>query len=165
MDDLREARYYRSMKRCEETAKGAKGVKGVITGTELMLAGAIAKAGAILATYPHEVVRTRMREQATNGVFKYNGFMQTLNMIAKEEGAKGLYGGMWIHLGRSVPNAAIMFTSFELISHYLDKQGELISPAHPQRHRQSRVRLDKKKKRDVVFLSSYAYASSRVILV
>ena len=118
--------------RAQETAKkGAKGVKGVITGTELMLAGAIAKAGAILATYPHEVVRTRMREQATNGVFKYNGFMQTLNMIAKEEGAKGLYGGMWIHLGRSVPNAAIMFTSFELISRYLDKQGELISPALP----------------------------------
>ncbi len=115
----------------EKENSDAKGVTGVISGTELMIAGAIAKAGAILATYPHEVVRTRMREQATNGVFKYNGFMQTLNVIAKEEGTKGLYGGLWIHLGRSVPNAAIMFTSFELISRYLDKQGEITLPALP----------------------------------
>ena len=115
----------------EKAKKGEKAGPGVISGTELMLAGAIAKAGAILATYPHEVVRTRMREQATNGVFKYNGFVQTLNVIAREEGAKGLYGGLWIHLGRSVPNAAIMFTSFELISRYLDKQGELSLPALP----------------------------------
>jgi solute carrier family 25 protein 33/36 len=110
----------------ERVAQGSSGkkkgkpVKGLITGTELMVAGAVAKAGAILATYPHEVVRTRMREQATNGVFKYTGFMNTLSTIAKEEGSKGLYGGLWIHLGRSVPNAALMFTSFELISRYLD---------------------------------------------
>ena len=101
-----------------------KGEKGLITSTELMIAGAVAKAGAILATYPHEVVRTRMREQATNGVFRYTGFLNTLNTIAKEEGAKGLYGGLWIHLGRSVPNAALMFTSFELISRYLDTYDE-----------------------------------------
>ena len=90
--------------RKQETAKkGEKAGPGVISGTELMLAGAIAKAGAILATYPHEVVRTRMREQATNGVFKYNGFVQTLNVIAREEGAKGLYGGLWIPWGAPCP--------------------------------------------------------------
>lgn len=106
----------------ENPREAKKGhVTGLITSTELMVAGAVAKAGAILATYPHEVVRTRMREQATNGVFKYTGFMNTLSTIAKEEGAAGLYGGLWIHLGRSVPNAALMFTSFELISRYLDK--------------------------------------------
>jgi solute carrier family 25 protein 33/36 len=108
-------------------------VTGLITSTELMFAGAIAKAGAILATYPHEVVRTRMREQATNGVFKYTGFMNTLTTIATEEGAAGLYGGLWIHLGRSVPNAALMFTSFELISRYLDRHddGDGISVSLP----------------------------------
>ena len=117
--------------RAKVTEKKGSDAQGVITSTEIMFAGAVAKAGAILATYPHEVVRTRMREQATNGVFKYNGFMNTLKTIAKEEGAKGLYGGLWIHLGRSVPNAALMFTSFELISRYLDKQGEICLPALP----------------------------------
>ena len=48
--------------RKQETAKkGEKAGPGVISGTELMLAGAIAKAGAILATYPHEVVYTYER--------------------------------------------------------------------------------------------------------
>ena len=86
----------------------------------IFLQAAFAKAIAIVATYPHEVVRTRLREQATSGTFKYTGFMQTLNMIAKEEGRKGLYGGMDIHLFRSVPNAAIMFLSYELMAGYLE---------------------------------------------
>ena len=104
--------------RKQETAKkGEKAGPGVISGTELMLAGAIAKAGAI-APLIHEVVRTRMREQATNGGSSITALYKH-SMSSLEEREPGLYGGLWIHLGRSVPNAAIMFTSFELISRYL----------------------------------------------
>lgn len=81
----------------------------------------VAKGIAICATYPHEVVRTRLREQASNGAFKYTNFLQCLQTIAKEEGARGLYGGMDIHLLRSVPNAAIMFLSYELIGAYMQR--------------------------------------------
>ena len=55
---------------------------------EYFLAAAASKCVAVLITYPHEVVRTRMREQATNGMFRYNGFFNTLNVIAKEEGRR-----------------------------------------------------------------------------
>eukprot|EP00600_Ochromonadales_sp_CCMP1393_P005782 CAMPEP_0174957456 /NCGR_PEP_ID=MMETSP0004_2-20121128/2081_1 /TAXON_ID=420556 /ORGANISM="Ochromonas sp., Strain CCMP1393" /LENGTH=312 /DNA_ID=CAMNT_0016205565 /DNA_START=36 /DNA_END=971 /DNA_ORIENTATION=- len=89
---------------------------------EYFLAAASSKCVAVLATYPHEVVRTRLREQATNGAFKYTGFMGTLRTIAKEEGRRGLYGGMGIHLLRSVPNAAVMFLSFELVSSWLARE-------------------------------------------
>jgi len=88
---------------------------------ELFAAAAVAKTFAVLLTYPHEVVRTRLREQAQQGVFKYNGFLQTLTLIAKEEGRTGLYSGMGLHLLRSVPNAAIMFVSFELVSSFLKR--------------------------------------------
>lgn len=89
---------------------------------QYFLAAAVSKFMAICITYPHEVVRTRLREQATNGVFKYSGFFTTLKITAKEEGMRGLYGGMGTHLMRSVPNAAILFLSFELMSTWLQSQ-------------------------------------------
>ena len=53
------------------------------------LSAAIAKGTASIITYPHEVARTRLREQARNRVFKYNGMWQTIGVIAKEEGRRG----------------------------------------------------------------------------
>eukprot|EP00804_Cyclotella_cryptica_P027529 CCRYP_007477-RC/>CCRYP_007477-RC protein AED:0.34 eAED:0.37 QI:382/0.5/0.33/1/0.5/0.33/3/0/385 len=77
---------------------------------------AIAKGTASVITYPHEVARTRLREQARNGVFKYKGMWQTIRVIAKEEGRKGLYGGMGVHLMKVVPNSAIMFLTYEIVN-------------------------------------------------
>ena len=70
---------------------------------------AAAKMLASVATYPHEVARTRMREQARAGVFKYKGMWQTLGVIAREEGRQGLYSGLGVHLLKVVPNSAFMF--------------------------------------------------------
>ncbi|KAL7520519.1 hypothetical protein ACHAWX_005240 [Stephanocyclus meneghinianus] len=82
---------------------------------------AIAKGTASVITYPHEVARTRLREQARNGVFKYKGMWQTIGIIAKEEGRKGLYGGMGVHLMKVVPNSAIMFLTYEIVNAWLDR--------------------------------------------
>ena len=95
-----------------------------------------------------------IREQASNGAFKYKGFLRTLVSIAKEEGPRyvrysnqsyliisitihhifalvslnfifrGLYGGLGMHLLRSVPNAAIMFATFELTSRWLQQKSD-----------------------------------------
>lgn len=78
-------------------------------------AAAAAKGFAAAITYPHEVVRTRLRQAPTTiseaglVTIKYTGLVQCFKLVAKEEGMRGLYGGMTPHLLRAVPSAAIMF--------------------------------------------------------
>lgn len=52
---------------------------------EFMMAGAVSKTVASCIAYPHEVARTRLREEGN----KYTGFWQTLALVFKEEGIKG----------------------------------------------------------------------------
>lgn len=69
-----------------------------------------------MVAYPHEVIRTRLREPLpVNGIPKYTGLLQCLKLVIREEGFVSLYGGMSAHLMRVVPNAAIMFFCYEAI--------------------------------------------------
>ncbi|KAI9785642.1 MAG: hypothetical protein M1816_008265 [Peltula sp. TS41687] len=91
-------------------------------GGELGAAGS-AKLFAAIATYPHEVVRTRLRQApTTNGMMKYTGLMQCFRLIWKEEGLAGMYGGLTPHLLRVVPSAAIMFGTYEFVLRALDEK-------------------------------------------
>ncbi|MCJ1422205.1 hypothetical protein MMC29_000084 [Sticta canariensis] len=73
-------------------------------------AAGIAKLFAAIITYPHEVVRTRLRQAPLqDGRLKYSGLVQCFRVIWKEEGMASLYGGLTPHLLRVVPSAAIMF--------------------------------------------------------
>nr|CAG8446716.1 14563_t:CDS:2 [Entrophospora candida] len=84
-----------------------------------LLAAGSAKLMAACITYPHEVIRTRMRQlPGENGVLKYKGLIQCIKTVFKEEGFKAFYGGMSAHMMRVVPNAAIMFFCYESILSY-----------------------------------------------
>ncbi|TYJ58616.1 hypothetical protein B9479_000827 [Cryptococcus floricola] len=76
-----------------------------------------AKAVASLITYPHEVIRTRLRQPIPAGTApKYTGLLQTLKVVMREEGVRSLYGGLTAHMFRVVPNAACMFLIYELVA-------------------------------------------------
>ena len=62
-----------------------------------------------------EVARTRLREE--NG--RYKRFWQTLRLVYVEEGAGGLYRGLFTALIRQIPNAAISMATYETVSYYL----------------------------------------------
>lgn len=69
-----------------------------------------AKFFAAIVTYPHEVVRTRLRQAPLqDGRLKYTGLVQCFSTVLKEEGIVSLYGGLTPHMLRVVPSAAIMF--------------------------------------------------------
>merc|ERR1712014_573437 len=71
----------------------------------------VAKTTSIVACYPHEVVRTRLRQECLKKTTRrlYTGFFQTLTKVWSEERFKGLYGGMGAHMMKQVPNSVIMF--------------------------------------------------------
>uniref|UniRef100_F7D551 Solute carrier family 25 (pyrimidine nucleotide carrier), member 36 n=1 Tax=Xenopus tropicalis TaxID=8364 RepID=F7D551_XENTR len=82
----------------------------------LMLAAATSKTCATSIAYPHEVVRTRLREEGT----KYRAFFQTLSLVVKEEGYGALYRGLTTHLVRQIPNTAIMMSTYEVVVYLLN---------------------------------------------
>jgi solute carrier family 25, member 33/36 len=98
--------------------------RGLLPTTELrkstiFWSAAVAKMAASVATYPHEVARTRLREQSRSGVFRYKGMWKTLQVVAREEGRQGLYSGLEIHLVKVVPNSALMFLTYEVVRRWL----------------------------------------------
>ncbi|KAM3715703.1 Solute carrier family 25 member [Dirofilaria immitis] len=80
-----------------------------------MLAGGTAKFFACSLAYPHEVVRTRMREE--NAATR--GFLPTLKFVLRGEGFWALYRGLTVQLLRTVPNTAITMGTYELTVHIL----------------------------------------------
>ncbi|KAL4972568.1 mitochondrial carrier domain-containing protein [Aspergillus desertorum] len=84
----------------------------------LILSGsaAVSKLIAVLIAYPHEVLRTRLRQAPmADGRQKYRGVVQCLRLMVKEEGFAALYGGLTAHMIRTVPSAAITLGTYELV--------------------------------------------------
>ncbi|CAM9450711.1 unnamed protein product [Ectocarpus sp. 4 AP-2014] len=119
-------RMKRRLRRHQNEGRAQKGLPPTdsLPPSYLFASSAFSKMCATIATYPHEVMRTRLREQARNGVYKYTGMWQSLVLVAKEEGRRGLYAGMGTHVARVVPNMAIMMLSYELISDRLRRRDE-----------------------------------------
>lgn len=87
---------------------------------EFMLAGAVSKTVASSIAYPHEVARTRLREEGN----KYRSFFQTLHLVWCEEGYRGLYRGLGTQLVRQIPNTAIMMSTYEAVVYLLRDQSD-----------------------------------------
>jgi solute carrier family 25 protein 33/36 len=106
-----------------ERKKDQSNVEGRSIGDwmEYLASAGTAKLIATLITYPHEVLRTRLRQMPlnSNGQYKYTGLVQCAKLIVKEEGLSALYGGLTPHLMRTVPNAAVLFGTYEVILYYL----------------------------------------------
>ena len=93
----------------------ADNTKGASDFLEFMLAGAVSKTVASCVAYPHEVARTRLREEGS----KYHRFWQTLGLVFKEEGIRGVYRGLTTQLIRQIPNTAIMMATYEAVVYVL----------------------------------------------
>eukprot|EP00802_Teleaulax_amphioxeia_P017004 Tamp_17144.p1 GENE.Tamp_17144~~Tamp_17144.p1 ORF type:complete len:310 (+),score=64.66 Tamp_17144:38-931(+) len=99
-------------------ARGAQPPKQTeLRNLEYIGAAASAKVVASCSTYPHEVIRTRLRERGASQI--YHSAIHCVQRIWVEEGVRGLYGGLGTHLLRVVPNTAILFFTYEKVSKML----------------------------------------------
>lgn len=70
---------------------------------------------AMIATYPHVVIRTRQQDQRTPKSGRGTSFTTMFKETVQREGFKGLYSGLRIDLIRVLPANAITFTTFEYV--------------------------------------------------
>ncbi|XP_028792744.1 mitochondrial substrate carrier family protein B isoform X3 [Neltuma alba] len=75
--------------------------------------GGLAGISAATATYPLDLVRTRLAAQTK--VIYYRGIWHALRTISQEEGVLGLYKGLGATLLGVGPNIAISFTVYETL--------------------------------------------------
>jgi len=88
----------------------------------LVCATLLSKITATTVMYPHEVIRTRLRQDVKDdlGRLKYRNFMQALRTVAKEEGRYGVYGGFGTSLVRQLPYTVVIFLTYEGIVFLVD---------------------------------------------
>ncbi|KAH7910861.1 mitochondrial carrier domain-containing protein [Hygrophoropsis aurantiaca] len=106
---------------------------GPLRSDTILLCSAIAKMTASIATYPHEVLRTRLQTErlpiaddaSSDGMVKRHvrrGVVYTTKKIIQKEGWSGLYKGLSINLLRTVPNSAVTMLTYELLMRHLASQ-------------------------------------------
>jgi len=96
-----------------------------------LLSAGGAKFIATTVCYPHEVVRTRLREQMGSDR-KYHKFFQTLKLIKAEEGLLGWYRGLTPQLMKVVPNHSIMFLMFEgIMTLWRSRTAQIVETSTP----------------------------------
>ncbi|KAA8492517.1 Mitochondrial thiamine pyrophosphate carrier 1 [Porphyridium purpureum] len=77
----------------------------------IVLASAAAASCATLATYPLDLLRTRLAAQRHGEV--YRGLVDGVVSIMRSRGVRGLYAGVGVSIVETVPYAVIGFTSYD----------------------------------------------------
>ncbi|XP_071735300.1 folate transporter 1, chloroplastic-like [Rutidosis leptorrhynchoides] len=97
----------------------------LLTTVDYATLGASSKLAAILATYPFQVIRSRLQQRPMlDGVPRYVDSGDAMTKTAKLEGPKGFYRGITANLLKNLPAASITFIVYENVLHLLKRTGK-----------------------------------------
>ncbi|KAK6167387.1 hypothetical protein SNE40_021426 [Patella caerulea] len=85
-----------------------------LTSLEYVTFAACSKMFAAVATYPYQVLRSRLQDQHRN----HKNVREVVKNIIKYEGFPGLYKGMGVYLWHVTPNICIVFLLYEYITNW-----------------------------------------------
>lgn len=93
--------------------------RGEDDSARLFAFGLASKAAASLATYPYQVVKSRV-QQRFEGEREYRGLLDALRKIAAREGLRGFYKGFVANVLRVMPQSALTLLAYERVRAALD---------------------------------------------
>ncbi len=88
---------------------------------EVTAFGALSKLAASLATYPSQVVRSRLQQRMDTRMLQYRGLADVVRKTMAREGVRGFYRGLVPNMLRVMPQSALTFLVYESVMRQLDK--------------------------------------------
>jgi solute carrier family 25 (mitochondrial folate transporter), member 32 len=91
-----------------------------LSSVEITACGALSKLAASVATYPSQVVRSRLQQRMDVRAVKYKGILDVMRTTLKREGVSGFYKGLVPNVLRVMPQSALTFLVYETIMRHLE---------------------------------------------
>ena len=130
------------------SATGGKGHRGAaaaaaaarredraLSSAEITVCGALSKLVASIATYPSQVVRSRLQQRMDSRMLKYSGVGDVLRTTLAREGVRGLYKGLLPNVLRVMPQSALTFLVYEGVMQQLSAASKAKEAAAAQQGR------------------------------
>jgi len=92
-----------------------------LTSIQISACGALSKLLASVATYPSQVIRSRLQQRMETRALKYSGVVDVLRMTLAREGLRGFYKGLLPNVLRVMPQSALTFLVYESMIRQLNK--------------------------------------------
>lgn len=107
-------------KKNKKTVVAVEERKRELTPLEITLCGALSKLTASLATYPSQVIRSRLQQRMEGRAIAYTGVFDVVGKTMQREGVAGFYKGVVPNVLRVMPQSALNFLVYESILNYMN---------------------------------------------
>lgn len=89
---------------------------------EITAFGALSKLAASVATYPSQVLRSRLQQRMDARALQYTGVADVIRKTLQREGLGGFYKGLVPNVLRVMPQSALTFLVYESVMRLLAAQ-------------------------------------------